>query len=107
MLRVVHDPDELQLDATAVGEPVMGAGLELDVLYRLAGRQTIAVALEGERRAYLQAAGTRDLGWRHSCQERSVSFARIRGTLAGGRIQFRQDRRERGGSCELEAAIPQ
>ena len=56
MLRVVHDIDghvDAEADETVV-EPADGAGPDLDELCRLAARQMIAVALEAERRAWLE-----------------------------------------------------
>jgi len=56
MLRVVHDTDG-HVDATAAEELVgqLGAeGPDLDELCRLAARDMIAVALEAERRAWLE-----------------------------------------------------
>jgi len=47
MLRIVHDNDQ----ATAEIAP-----LELDELCRIAAREMLAIALESERQAYLEAA---------------------------------------------------
>ena len=49
MLRLVHDIDSPVQDAQE-----RPGGVDLDELCRLAARQMIAVALEAERRAYLE-----------------------------------------------------
>ena len=57
MLRVVHDTDA-NADATAAEQlvdRVEAEGPDLDELCRLAAREMIAVALEAERRAWLEA----------------------------------------------------
>lgn len=60
MLRVVHERTEHE-DAGRGEGAVGNAGVDLDELCRLAAREMIAVALEAERRAYLDAhAGERD-----------------------------------------------
>jgi putative transposase len=53
MLRVVHETDPNAEDAVAPGAGA--AGPDLDELCRLAAREMIAVALEAERRAWLDA----------------------------------------------------
>ena len=64
MLRVVHDTNE-HVDADTVVDPVGGAGQDLDELCRLAAREMIAVALDAERCAYLEAhAGATDAAGR-------------------------------------------
>jgi putative transposase len=53
MLRVVHDADARpEVDPLEQAE---AAPVDLDELCRLAARDMIAVALEAERRAYLEA----------------------------------------------------
>src|SRR5690625_1472285 len=107
MLKVVHDTDE-QLDATAVDEPVAGTGPDLDELCRLAARQMIAVALEAERRAYLDAhadhtdaAGRRLVVGNGYANERTI-------TTAAGMVEVRaprvDDRRE--GEQFVSALLP-
>jgi hypothetical protein len=60
MLRVAHDRD-VHEDAVHEHAPVEGGGLvegaamDIDELCRVAAREMIAVALEAERRAYLDA----------------------------------------------------
>lgn len=57
MLRIVHDADA---DAAAEED---AQALDLDELCRLAAREMLAIALEAERRAYLEAhAGALDAG---------------------------------------------
>ena len=51
---LLHDTDE-QVDAGAEIGPIVEAGPDLDELCRLAAREMIAVALEAERRAWLDA----------------------------------------------------
>ena len=53
MLRVVHETDPNAEDVAATG--LAGGGPDLDELCRLAAREMIAVALEAERRAWLDA----------------------------------------------------
>src|SRR5690625_2963071 len=53
MLRVVHDTDDKPEDAAE--SHAVGAGPGLDELCRLAAREMIAVALEAERQAWLDA----------------------------------------------------
>jgi putative transposase len=74
MLSVVHDTAE-QPEAPAVDGPEVGPGPDLDELCRLAARQMVAVALEAERRAYLDAhAGMVDAagGWWSATDSRSA-----------------------------------
>ena len=96
MLSVVHDADarpEVGRD-----ERVEGAPFDLDELCRLAAREMIAVALEAERRAYLDAhAEVRDEAGRRLVV--GNGYARERElTTAAGRVQIKaprvHDRRE-------------
>jgi putative transposase len=107
MLSVVHDTDE-QPEVTAVDGPEVGLGPDLDELCRLAARQMIAVALEAERRAYLDAhAGMVDATGRRLVvgngylPERKI-------TTAAGRVEVRaprvDDRRE--GERFISALLP-
>ena len=94
MLKVLHggvDGAEGTLELT--DEPVAGAGgVDLDELCRLAAREMIAVALEAERRAYLQAhAGEVDAAGRRLVV--GNGYARQREiTTAAGRVEVRAPR---------------
>ena len=57
MLRVVHDRNE-RVDATPAEASHDERMVDLDELCRLAARDMIAVALEGERRAYLASGSS-------------------------------------------------
>ncbi|MQB02192.1 MAG: hypothetical protein GEU78_18400, partial [Actinobacteria bacterium] len=84
MLRVVHDINE-HVDATADEQPVIEAGPGLDELCRLAAREMIAVALEAERRAYLDAhAGHVDATGRRLVVGNGYANERAITTAAGG-----------------------
>jgi hypothetical protein len=95
MLSLVHDHDtHAHIARNAVGH-VTDDAPDLDELCRLAARQMIAVALEAERRAYLQAHA-------HAYDEdgkRLVvgnGYARQRQiTTAAGRVQVKAPRRLR------------
>jgi putative transposase len=96
MFSVVHDADarpEVGRD-----ERVEGAPVDLDELCRLAAREMIAVALEAERRAYLDAhAEARDVAGRRLVV--GNGYARERElTTAAGRVEVKaprvHDRRE-------------
>jgi putative transposase len=87
MLRVVHD-----VDAHPEVEQAEAAPIDLDELCRLAAREMIAVALEAERRAYLEAhahevdgTGRRLVVGNGHAREREI-------TTAAGRVAVRAPR---------------
>jgi putative transposase len=85
MLRVVHETDPNAEDTAA------GAGPDLDELCRLAAREMIAVALEAERRAWLDAhaeitdaTGKRLVVGNGYLPERTITTGAGRRQAAGG-----------------------
>src|SRR5918995_7094609 len=93
MLSLVHDADAHEDAARAQAEPV-----GLDELCRLAAREMLAVALEAERRAYLDAhaeerdeAGRRLVVGNGHHQPREITTAAGRVEVTAPRVEDRRD----------------
>jgi transposase-like protein len=106
MLRVVHDSDA-HMDVGPVAESGAGSMVDLDELCRLAAREMIAVALDAERRAYLEAhaheadaAGKRMVVGNGYAREREITTAAGRVEVRAPRVDDRRDG-ERFGSAIL------
>lgn len=116
MLRVVHDSDahgdvardEVGRDEVERRDEAGTVGL--DELCRLAAREMIAVALEAERRAYLEArAGETDAAGRRLVVVVGNGYARERQiTTAAGRVRVRAPRVDdrRDGQRFSSAVLP-
>ncbi len=97
MLRVVHDSNERGDAGRDDVEHGEAAPVDLDELCRLAAREMIAVALEGERRAYLEthawevdAAGKRLVVGNGYAREREVTTAAGRVGVKAPRVHDRR-----------------
>jgi len=98
MLRVAHETEEhrdAERDGVAGGE---AASVDLDELCRLAARQMIALALETERRAYLEAhadetdaTGKRLVVGNGYAHERGITTAAGRVEVKAPRVDDRRD----------------
>lgn len=96
MLRVVHDSDaDVDVDRD---DAVAAAETDLDELCRLAAREMIAVALEAERRAYLDAhadevdeTGKRVVVGNGYARERQITTAAGRVAVRAPRVNDRRD----------------
>jgi len=99
MLRVVHDTNDHVDDERADRhDDVAGATVDLDELCRLAAREMIAIALDAERRAYLDAhadeidaAGRRLVVGNGHARRRTITTGAGQVEVAAPRVDDRRD----------------